>query len=76
MPAKGRTINITDVSIHSAVVRAESFEKVERMGPGTYPVTDAFEATSFMKKDFFEINCIPECTGLDVFYASWDINFL
>ena len=43
-----------DVSIHSAVVRAESFEKVERMGPGTYIITDAFEITSFLKKDFFE----------------------
>ena len=65
-----------DVSIHSAVVRVEPFEKVERMGPGTYPSADAFEATSFLKKDSFEITCLIECTVPDFFYASWDINFL
>ena len=63
-----------DVSIHSAVVRAEPFEKVERMGPGTYIVTDAFEETSFLKNHFFEITCIVKCSVLDVFYASWDFN--
>ena len=65
-----------DVSIHSAVVRAESFEKVEWLGPGTYPLTDAFKETSFLKKHFFQINCIMECIGLDVFYASWNNYFL